>query len=146
MALADSTPEQSKPQGPTIVAWMKPFCGWSNGVRAVFQKYGLTYDDRDIINNAANFAEMVQRTGQTMQPCVAIDEHVLIDVSGEDVEAWLIEHSYIEQNNAATEVPIDRACENEATPQPRRCGGRCGRKVGCLAGMFWFAWFSPRFD
>lgn len=87
-------------------------------MRAVFQKYGLAYDDRDIINYAANYAEMVQRTGQTMQPCVAIDEHVLIDVSGEDVEAWLIEHGFVEQSDAATEVPIDRACENEAAPQP----------------------------
>ena len=118
MAQAESNTELSKPEEPTIVAWMKPFCGWSNGVRAVFQKYGLDYDDRDIINNAANFSEMVQRTGQTMQPCVAIDEHVLIDVSGEDVEAWLIENNYIEQNDAATEVPIDRACENEAAPKP----------------------------
>ena len=118
MAQADTSPEESTSDSPTIVAWMKPFCGWSNGVRAVFQKYGLAYDDRDIINNAANFAEMVQRTGQTMQPCVAVDDHVLIDVSGEDVEAWLIENNYIEQNDTATEVPIDRACENEATPQP----------------------------
>ncbi|MDE2840296.1 MAG: glutaredoxin, partial [Chloroflexota bacterium] len=87
MAQAETRPEQSKTENPTIVAWMKPFCGWSNGVRAVFQKYGLAYDDRDIINNAANYAEMVKRTGQTMQPCIAIDEHVLIDVSGEEVEA-----------------------------------------------------------
>lgn len=118
MAQADAKPQERKTEDPTIVAWMKPFCGWSNGVRAVFQKYGLSYDDRDIINDAAHFAEMVKRTGQTMQPCVAIDEHVLVDVSGEEVEAWLIEHKYVEQSDDATEVPIDRACENEAVPQP----------------------------
>ena len=118
MAQADARPKESTSENPTIVAWMKPFCGWSNGVRAVFQKYGLAYDDRDIINNAANYAEMVERTGQTIQPCIAIDEHVLSDVSGEEVEAWLIEHNYVEQSDAETEVPIDRACENEAAPQP----------------------------
>ena len=118
MAQAETRPEPSHSEDPTIVAWMKPFCGWSNGVRAVFQKYGLAYDDRDIINNAANYAEMVERTGQTMQPCVAIDEHVLIDISGEEVEAWLIEHNYVEQSDEAPEVPIDRACENEGAPQP----------------------------
>ncbi|MYB77380.1 MAG: glutaredoxin [Chloroflexi bacterium] len=118
MAQADTRPEANKTKNPAIVAWMKPFCGWSNGVRAVFQKYGLAYDDRDIINIAANYAEMVERTGQTMQPCIAIDEHVLIDVSGEEVEAWLIEHNYVEQNDAEPEVPIDRACENEAVPKP----------------------------
>ncbi len=118
MAQAEINTQESKAENPTIIGWMKPSCGWSNGVRAVFQKYGLAFDDRDIINNATNFAEMVQRTGQTMQPCIAIDEHVLIDVSGEDVEAWLIEHNYVQQSNDETEVPIDRACENEAHPQP----------------------------
>ena len=118
MAQAETEFRKSSAKSPTIVAWMKPFCGWSNGVRAVFQKYGLEFDDRDIINNAANFAEMVQRTGQTMQPCIAIDEHVLIDVSGEEVEAWLIEHNYVEHSDEAPEVPIDRACENEAAPHP----------------------------
>ena len=118
MAQAQAETRDSRVESPTIVAWMKPFCGWSNGVRAVFQKYGLAYDDRDIINNAANFDEMVQRTGQTMQPCIAIDDHVLVDVSGEEVEAWLIEHGYVKQSDEATEVPIDRACENEAAPQP----------------------------
>ena len=49
---------------PTITAYMKPVCGWSNGVRAIFQKYGLEYDDRDIINNADNYREMVEKSGQ----------------------------------------------------------------------------------
>ena len=26
---------------PKIIAYMKPVCGWSNGVRAIFAKYGL---------------------------------------------------------------------------------------------------------
>ena len=118
MAQAEVEPQETRTDDPTIVAWMKPFCGWSNGVRAVFLKYGLSFDDRDIINNATHFAEMVQRTGQTNQPCVAIDDHVLIDVSGEEVEAWLIEHKYIEHSDKEPDVPIDRACENEAEPQP----------------------------
>lgn len=118
MAQADVEARQNQTAQPTIVAWMKPFCGWSNGVRAVFQKYGLAFDDRDIINNAANFHEMVQRTGQTMQPCVAIDDHVLSDVSGEEVEAWLIAHNYVEPSDEETGVPLDRACEDESQPQP----------------------------
>jgi len=37
---------------PKITAWLKPSCGWSNGVRAVLKKYELPFDDRDVINNA----------------------------------------------------------------------------------------------
>ena len=118
MAQVEAEIQETKTENPTIIAWMKPFCGWSNGVRAVFQKYGLSFDDRDIINIAANYYEMVQRTGQTMQPCIAVDEHVLIDVSGEEVESWLIDNGYVQASDDEPEVPIDRACENEAAPKP----------------------------
>ena len=36
---------------PKIIAYLKPTCGWSNGVRAVLKKYDLPYEDRDIIND-----------------------------------------------------------------------------------------------
>ena len=36
---------------PKITGYMKPTCGWSQGVRAVLQKYNLEYEDRDIINS-----------------------------------------------------------------------------------------------
>ena len=69
---------------PKIIAYMKPVCGWSNGVRAIFAKYGLDYEDRDIINNQDNYREMVQKTRQPYQPCVQIDDIILADVSGMD--------------------------------------------------------------
>ena len=43
---------------PKIIGYMKPTCGWSQGVRAVLQKYELEYEDRDIINNPSNYQEM----------------------------------------------------------------------------------------
>ena len=39
---------------PTIVAYLKPTCGWSMGVRAVMKKYDLPYEDKDIINSPEN--------------------------------------------------------------------------------------------
>ena len=81
---------------PKIVAYMKPVCGWSNGVRAVFQKYGLEYEDKDIINNPANYQEMVMKSGQPLQPCVEVDGEMLADVSGEEVEAWLLQKGIVQ--------------------------------------------------
>ena len=95
---------------PTITTYMKPVCGWSNGVRAIFAKYGLEYEDRDIINNANNYREMVQKTGQPMQPCVQIDDVILADVSGDEVEAYLIQSGIVQQSTAETDVPTDEAC------------------------------------
>ncbi len=95
---------------PTITAYMKPVCGWSNGVRAIFAKYGLEYEDKDIINNADNYREMVQKTGQPMQPCVQIDDVILADVSGDEVETYLIQSGLVQHSEAATDVPTDEAC------------------------------------
>ena len=36
---------------PKIIAYLKPTCGWSQGVRAIMRKYDLAYEDRDIIND-----------------------------------------------------------------------------------------------
>jgi glutaredoxin len=76
---------------PQITAYLKPVCGWSGAVRAVFTKYGLAYEDKDIINNPANYQEMVMKSGQPLQPCVEIDGHMLADVSGDEVEAYMLQ-------------------------------------------------------
>src|SRR6266446_6684684 len=74
---------------PTITAYLKPTCGWSQGVRAMLRKYNLPYEDRDIINNPLLYEEMVEKSGQSLSPCVEINGHILADVSGDEVEAYL---------------------------------------------------------
>ena len=83
-------------ESPQIIAWLKPVCGWSNGVREAFRKYGLEFEDRDIINNPDIYAEMVQKSGQPLSPCVEINGQVLAVVSGEEVEAWMVENKVVE--------------------------------------------------
>ncbi len=97
---------------PKITAYMKPVCGWSNGVRAIFQKYGLEYDDRDIINNADNYQEMVEKSGQPLQPTIQINDEIIADVSGDEVEAYLIEKGYVQPSEADAGVPTDAACDD----------------------------------
>ena len=111
---------------PKIVAYMKPVCGWSNGVRAIFAKYGLEYEDRDIINNADNYREMVQKSGQPLQPTLEIDGIILADVSGDEVEAYLLEKGYAERSDTATDVPTDAACADhgDATVDVELSSGR----------------------
>ena len=81
---------------PEITAYLKPVCGWSAGVREVFTKYDLPYEDKDIINSGENYAEMVQKSGQPLSPCVLVNGQMLADVSGEEVEAWLLENGVVE--------------------------------------------------
>jgi monothiol glutaredoxin len=95
---------------PKIIAYLKPTCGWSNGVRAVLKKYDLPYEDRDIINDPVQREEMVEKSGQMLSPCVEIDGRMLADVSGEEVETWLLANNLVQPNGLAPEAPINQAC------------------------------------
>lgn len=96
-----------------IIAYLKPTCGWSTGVRAIMKKYGLEYEDRDIINDPAQYAEMVEKTGQPLSPCVEINGHMLADVSGEEMENWMLGQNLIRPNGDETEAPTNAPCTDE---------------------------------
>jgi monothiol glutaredoxin len=96
-----------------IRAYLKPHCGWSRGVRAIFQKYNLEFADIDIINHPENYAEMVQKSGQPLSPCVEIDDVMLADVSGEEVENYLLSHHLVQPNSAEAEVPTNAPCSDD---------------------------------
>lgn len=98
---------------PKIIAYLKPSCGWSNGVRAVLRKYDLPYEDRDIINDPAQRAEMIEKSGQMLSPCVEINGHMLPDISGEEVEQWMLANKVVEQNNRVPDAPTNQPCAHE---------------------------------
>ena len=97
-----------------IKAYLKPHCGWSNGVRAILRKYGLGFEDCDIFNNPDVYAEMVRKSGQPLSPCVEIDGVMLADVSGEEVENYLLANNLVQPNGTAPEAPISTGCSTEA--------------------------------
>ena len=72
-----------------ITAYLKPLCGWSGGVRDVFARYGLEYEEK-LIDDPNIYAEMVTKSGQPLSPCVEIDGEMLADVGGEEVEDYLL--------------------------------------------------------
>jgi glutaredoxin len=95
---------------PKIIAYLKPSCGWSNGVRAVLRKYDLKYEDRDILNDPVQRHEMVTRSGQVYSPCVVVDGHILADVSGEEVEAYLLAHGLVHPSGRPADAPTNQGC------------------------------------
>jgi glutaredoxin len=109
---------------PKIIAYLKPSCGWSQGVRAVLRQYDLPYEDRDIINDPAQRQEMIERSGQMLSPCVEVNGHMLADISGEEVEAYLLANNLITPNHRAPDAPTNQPCAHEipqtATLQFRR--------------------------
>ena len=98
---------------PEITAYVKTFCGWSEGVRAVMRKYDLPFEEKDIIKNPAFRWEMEQKSGQPLSPCVEINGVMLPDISGEEVERYLLEQGLVGENNAPVGVPTNAPCTDE---------------------------------
>ena len=98
---------------PEITAYLKTHCGWSAGVRAVLAKYDLPYTEKDIIQNPAFRWEMETKSGQPLSPCVEVNGQMLPDVSGEEVEKFLIDNRLVEQNSADAGVPLNAPCPTE---------------------------------
>ena len=98
---------------PQITAYLKTYCGWSEGVRAIMRKYELEFEEKDIIKNPAFRWEMEQKTGQPLSPCVEVNGQMLPDVSGEEVEAYLLEQGLVEQSDLEPDAPIDSSCSPE---------------------------------
>jgi monothiol glutaredoxin len=98
---------------PKIIAYLKPTCGWSQGVRAVLRKYELPFEDRDIINDPEQRQEMIQKSGQMLSPCVEINGKMLADVSGDEVEAYLLANRLAAANARVADAPTNQACAHE---------------------------------
>src|SRR5947209_3067633 len=98
---------------PQITAWLKTSCGWSNGVRAALKKYNLPYTEKDIIQNPAFRWEMEQKSGQPLSPCVEVNGVMLADISGEEVEQYLLQNGLIQPSDASTNVPLNAPCSDE---------------------------------
>lgn len=98
------------PQNLNILCYLKTYCGWSEGVRSVMRKYDLTFEEKDIIKNPAFRWEMEQKSGQALSPCVSINGHVLADVSGDEVEQYLVENGLVASSEMAADAPTDTSC------------------------------------
>ena len=96
-----------------IKAYLKPSCGWSNGVRAIMHKHNLAFEDIDIINNRANYEEMVRKSGQPLSPCVEIDGVMLADISGEEVENYMLANNLVQPTSASVNVALNAGCSAE---------------------------------
>ena len=84
-------------------------------MRAVLRKYELPYEDRDIINNPVQRQEMIEKSGQMLSPCVEVNGQMLADISGDEVEAYLLANKLVHPNDRQPDAPTNQAC---ATHEP----------------------------
>ncbi len=56
---------------------------------------------------------METKSGQPLSPCVEINGRMLADVSGDEVESYLIDNKIVQPSEAATDVPTNAPCPSE---------------------------------
>ncbi len=98
---------------PIITAYVKTVCGWSNGIRAVLAKHDIPYTEKDIIKFPELRFEMEQLSGQPLSPCVVVNGTMLADISGEELEGYLLENSLVFDSNKPVDVPLNAPCSDE---------------------------------
>jgi glutaredoxin len=103
---------------PKIIAYLKPTCGWSQGVRAIMRKYDLSFEDRDIINDPIQRQEMIEKSGQMLSPCVEVNGKMLPDISGEEVEAYLLANNLVQPVDKQADSPTNQPCAHEMPSAP----------------------------
>lgn len=101
---------------PKVIAYLKPSCGWSMGVRAIMEKHDLQYEDRDIINDPVQRQEMIEKSGQMLSPCVEVNGKMLADVSGDEVEAYLLANGLVGGTEKEASAPTNQPCAHEMHP------------------------------
>jgi len=93
-----------------ITCYLKTFCGWSEGVRAIMRKYDLEFTEKDIIKNPAFRWEMEQKSNQPLSPCVMVNGEMLADVSGDEVEQYLVSKNLVAASEEPADAPTDSSC------------------------------------
>jgi monothiol glutaredoxin len=56
---------------------------------------------------------MEQLSGQPLSPCVIINGTMLADISGEEVEAYMLQNSIVGDSSKSTNVPLNAPCSDE---------------------------------
>jgi glutaredoxin-related protein len=96
-----------------ITAYLKTHCGWSRGIRAVLAKYNIPFQEKDIIKNPDFRFEMEQLSGQPLSPCVIVNGTMLPDISGEELEGYLLENGFVTSTEKSTDIPLNAPCSDE---------------------------------
>jgi monothiol glutaredoxin len=58
---------------------------------------------------------METKSGQPLSPCIEINDKMLADVSGDEVEEYLIDHKLVQPSGAEAGVPTNAPCAHEQT-------------------------------
>ena len=97
-----------------ITAYLKTYCGWSNGVRAVLAKYDISLQEKDIIKNP----EYPFRNGTAQRPAAfSLRELSTADArqtsAAKNLRRYLLESGLVGSSEKTTDIPLNAPCSDE---------------------------------
>ena len=105
--------DQTRVTKPKVTAYLKEQCGWSRGIRSVLEKYGLSFEEKQV-HIPENYQEMILKSGQSMQPTLVVDDTILSDISGEELETYLLSNKYIQEKTDQIDgIVLNASCTPE---------------------------------
>ena len=54
---------------------------------------------------------MLEKSGRSLSPCGEVNGHMLADVNGDEVEAYLLEAGVLDLTAAVADAPANWACD-----------------------------------
>ena len=88
-------------------------CGYCKMAKEFFLKNNVEFQEFDVGHDLEKRQEMIEKSGQILSPYVEINGRMLADISGEEVEAYLLANNLAGPNDRAPEAPINAPCAHE---------------------------------
>lgn len=68
--------------------FVKPYCGWCHEAQEWLDARGISYETLDVITDAKARKEMLELSGQTLAPVIAVDGEILADFDTSQLEKF----------------------------------------------------------
>lgn len=72
--------------------YVKNWCPWCITARQFLARQGYAFQEIDVEADRAAYAEMIQLSGQTYTPTLAVDGKLLADFGPEELQTFLQKH------------------------------------------------------
>ncbi len=72
-----------------MIFYTKTGCPWCIEMKEYFDQKGISYEERNVIDNPEYFKEMKEISGQEKAPTLNIDGKIIADADISDVEPYL---------------------------------------------------------
>lgn len=72
-----------------IIVYTKTGCPWCIDLTEYLNEKGISFEERNVIENESYFVEMQAKSGQTKAPVVDIDGKIIADTDKEEIEREL---------------------------------------------------------